>query len=55
MLVLLALISISNTSIYLLKVRRLRQKISFPQIRSMAGIVFSNRWRRYFQFCFQLG
>jgi hypothetical protein len=37
--VLLALISISNKSLYLLKVRRLRQKISFPQIRSMTGIV----------------
>jgi hypothetical protein len=36
--VLLALISITNKSLYLLKVRRLRQKISFPQIRSMAGI-----------------
>jgi hypothetical protein len=54
MLVLLALIYISNKSLYLLKVRWLRQKISFPQIRSMAGIVFSDRWRRYFQFYFQL-
>jgi hypothetical protein len=30
-------------SLYLLKVRRLRQKISFPQIRSMAGSVQSVR------------
>jgi hypothetical protein len=38
--VLLAHIYISNKSLYLLKkVRRLRQKISFPQIRSMAGMV----------------
>jgi hypothetical protein len=36
MLVLLALISISNKSLYLLKVRRLRQKISYPLILSMA-------------------
>jgi hypothetical protein len=33
----LALLSLSNY-IYKLKVRRLRQTISFPRIRSMAGI-----------------
>jgi hypothetical protein len=30
-----------NKSLYLLKVRRLRQKISFPQIQSMAGNVIA--------------
>jgi hypothetical protein len=35
-----------NKSLYLLKVRRLRQKISFTQIQSMAGTVISEETKK---------